>query len=513
MIINFLEFHEKSVSIFGLSIQYYALCILTGVIFATILGVKEAKRFGIAPNLILDGVLICVPLAILGARLYYVFTSWSDFVVNDSYGNFNLWETFLAIIGFRDGTFKLEGLAINGGIIVAMIFVPVYCKIRKINILHVFDLLAPGMLIGQICGRWGNFFNQEAHGPGIADKPSWLLNLVPDFIMNNMTFESKVYNSVTESYEWITKTWHPTFFYEAMWNLIAFVVILVSRRINKKQRVGDSVAFYLLWYGLGRSLIIEPLRMDPLLFSESLGPDFWYNRVNIVINLLLALGGLVWLILKHTVFKEPYYLDVQKEVKENKIDGVICRLDETIVSMKRLISNAYYYAAKEKLGIELSDEETLELVKKDPKEYFQSPEVYEYYLEYFNSHLNQMDIVLDVKSFFKTLYKHDYKIAVMSSYSKEVVETMLEVLKITTYVSVIVDKDLTQNQIEYAFNACKDAKHILVISSKADDILAAQQKEALSCLVYFGEEIDASMEYGPNHVINKVEDLNYIIIE
>ena len=507
MIINsILEFHEESLSIFGLSIQYYALCILTGVILASILGVREAKKFGIAPSLILDGVLICVPLAIIGARLYYVFTSWEDFVEPD------LWSTFLAIIGFRNGTFELRGLAINGGILVAMIFVPVYCKIRKINVFHVFDLLAPGLLIGQICGRWGNFFNHEAHGPSIADKPSWLLNLVPDFIMNNMTFKSEVYDSVTQTEVWITRTWHPTFFYEAMWNLIAFIIILVSRRINKKQRVGDSVAFYLLWYGLGRSLIIEPLRMDPLLFVPSLGPDFWYNRVNIVINLVLALVGLVWLILKHTVFKEPYYIEVQKEIKENKIDGVICRLDETIVTMKRLISNAYYYTAKEKLGIELSDEESMNLVGTDPKEYFKDEEAYQYYLEYFNSHLNQMEIVLDVKDFFKTLFKHDYKVAVISNYSKEVMEYMLEILKITSYVSVLIDKDLASNQIEYAFNIINDAKHILVISSLVNDIEYALKQNADTCLVYYGF-VDESMELGPKHVINKPDELNYIIIE
>ena len=140
MIFNaILEFHEKSISIFGLSIQYYALCILLGIIFACILGVREAKKFGIAPSLILDGVLICVPLAILGARLYYVVTSWSNFDKG------NIWDTLLAIIGFSNGTFRLEGLAINGGILVALIFVPVYCKIRKINVFHVFDLLAPGL--------------------------------------------------------------------------------------------------------------------------------------------------------------------------------------------------------------------------------------------------------------------------------------------------------------------------------------------------------------------------------
>ena len=502
---SFIEVTKDSIIILGTPIAFYALCILTGIILATILGVREAKKFGIAPGLILDGVLICVPLAIIGARLYYVFTSFYKFIRPD------IWQTFLAIIGFDGGTFKLEGLAINGGIIVALIFVPLYCKARKINVFQVFDLLAPGLLIGQICGRWGNFFNQEAHGPSIADKPSWLLNLVPDFIMNNMTFQSKVFDSSIQDYVYQTATWHPTFFYEAMWNLIAFITILVSRRINKKQRIGDSVAFYLLWYGLGRSLIIEPLRMDPLLFIKEIGPDVLFNRVNVVINLVLALGGLVWLILKHVKFKEPYYIEVQKEIKEKKIDGVIFRLDETLVSFNRLISNAYYYTVKEKRNIELSDEETDELLLKNPIEYFNDEE-YAYYLEYFNSHLYQTQIIIDLKDLFKTLFKFDYKVAMLSKYSKEIVEDLLETLKITTYVSIIIDKDLAANQIECAFEAIKDAKNILVISSVANDIKVGKEKGAETCLIYYGD-IDEAMEENPTHIINKPDQLDYIIIE
>ena len=498
---SFLDFNsENFLEIGTFQIKWYAVCILTGIILAAILGVREAKKFGISPNLILDGVLICVPLAIIGARLYYVFTSWGDF----DKGNFV--DTFLAIIGFTDnGTFELAGLAINGGILVALIFVPLYCKIRKINVFHVFDLLAPGLLIGQICGRWGNFFNQEAHGPAITEATSWITNIIPDFIMNRMHFYD---NSLGE-----TALWHPTFLYESLWNLIALVLILVSRRKNKHQRVGDSVAFYLLWYGLGRSLIIEPLRMDPLLFIESVGPDVMFNRVNIVINLVLAAIGLTWLILKHIKFKEPFYLEVQKEVAENKIDGVIVRIDETLVSVNRLVSNAYYYTAKEKFGIDLTDEEIEELKLKSPKEYFQDEDSYNYYLDYFNSHLNQLQVVIDLRDFFKTLFKHDYKVAVVTSYNKEFAEYVLDLLKITSYVSIIVDKDLNENQMEYAFETIKEAKNILVISALAKDINLANSNNATSCLVYYGSEIDSAMEENPTHIINKPEQLSYIIIE
>ena len=502
MILNsFLDFESRNfLEIGNFQIKWYAICILVGIIIAAILGVKEAKRFGISKNIIIDGVLICVPLSIIGARLYYVFTSWDNF-----YDPSSGWNTFLSVLGFENGVFKLEGLAINGAIFVAVAFVIVYCKVRKINVFHVFDLLAPGLLIGQICGRWGNFFNQEAHGPAVTAENGWITNLVPDFIMNRMEFYdySLGYSAV----------WHPTFFYEAMWNLVAFITILVSRRFNKKQRVGDTVAFYLAWYGIGRALIIEPLRMDPLLFVPAIGPDLWYNRVNIIVNLCLALIGIVWLILKHTVFKEPYYIETQKQIKENKIDGVIFRLDETMISSTRLLENTYYYTAKEKLGIELSDDELEKLISVDPKEYFKDEEALKYFYKYFEEHYSQTQEVLDVKELLKTLIKHDYHVAVVTKYSREYAFNVLEMLKISTYISVVIDKEYEANDMEMAFKAVSKAKNILVVSALAKDIEYANSKNAESCFIYFGKEIDEAMEQNPKYVITKEDQFSQIIIE
>ena len=310
-----------------------------------------------------------------------------------------------------------------------------------------------------------------------------------------------------------TALWHPTFLYESLWNLIALVLILVSRRKNKHQRIGDTIAFYLIWYGLGRAIIIEPLRMDPLLFVESVGMDVLFNRVNVVINLALAVAGIVWIVLKHTVFKEPYYIEVQKEIKEKKIDGVICRLDETLVTVNKLLENCYYYTAKEMMNIDLSDEEIYQLVDKEPVEYFQTEEAIKYFYDYFDSHLNQMQIVLECKDFFKTLFKHDYKVAVVTKYSKEMAEYVLEVLRITPYVSIIIDKDLSNDSMNKALESINGAKNILVISALAADIEFANNNNAASCLVYYGKEIDLAVEKGPTHIINKISQLDNIIIE
>lgn len=492
---SFLDFDSKYfIQIGNFGIAWYAVCILTGIILAYIMGTREAKRFGISKNIILDGVLICVPLAIIGARLYYVFSSWDRFDT----GNFV--DTFLKVLGFENGELKLEGLAINGGILVAIIFVIIYCKVRKVNVFQVFDLLAPGLLIGQICGRWGNFFNQEAHGPAISPETlEWMQYIIPSFIMDKMHFNGS--------------TWHPTFLYESLWNIVGLTIILLSRRKNNHQRVGDSVCFYLIWYGLGRAFIIEPLRMDPLLFDKTLGLDGpLFNRVNVTINLGLAVIGVIWLILKHVKFKEPYYIQTQEEIKSKRIDGVIFRIDETLVSVNRLIENAYYYAAKDTMDIDLTDEQTNQLVNVKPEDYFQTQESLDYFKKYFDEHVNQLQVVLDCKETFKQLFKYDYKVAVVTKYDKKFAEAVLELLKITTYVSIIIDNELTTNLMDKAFEALHDARNIIVVSSLSSDIEEAHNHNARSCLVYYGKELELAVEKEPDYIINNITQLDDIIV-
>lgn len=515
MILNsFLDFSGKFFLELGsLKVTWYAFCILIGIILACVLGIREAKKFGIAPALILDGVLICVPLAIIGARLYYVFTSWSDFSTNQLGEKLAFGDILLKILGFTGSGFELAGLAINGGIIVALVFVIIYCTKRKMNTLAVFDLLAPGLLIGQICGRWGNFFNQEAHGPAITQKTEWITKFIPDFIMNKMDFYDKDVINPETGKKGYHAVWHPTFLYESLWNLIGLTIILISRRKNKLQRIGDSICFYLIWYGLGRAIIIEPLRMDPLLFSQAVGPDVLFNRVNVVINLLLAVGGIVWLLLKHLKFKDPLYIATQEKVKEEKIDGVICRIDETLVSVSKLLENAYYYTAKEKLDIDLDDKTLANLVNVKPEDYFKDEDAVSYFYDYFNNNLEQIQVIVDFKELFKTLFKHYYHVAVVTKYDKEFALYVLDALKIQTYISIIVDKDVSENQMEKAFESIYEAKHILVISALANDIKIANEKNAQSCFIYFGNEIDEAMDNNPTHIINKAKQINNIIIE
>lgn len=272
----------------SLEIAWYAVFILTGAVFAIILAYREAFFLNMNREHLVDGGLIGILVGIIGARLYYV--------IFHSVGGFK------EIFNLRGG-----GLAIHGAVIVGIIYVIIYTKIRKMDLFQLLDLLAVGFLVGQIVGRWGNFMNQEAHGgPMSANAQQVLSVILPNFIYNNMIIDGVVY--------------HPTFLYESLWNFVGLILLLIIRR-KRIFKVGDMMGLYLMWYGLGRGLLIEPFRTDPLLFVESAGMGNIFNRVNVVFSLTLFLiGGLLYIIVKNKIKPDiPYYYDVVLENKEEAL--------------------------------------------------------------------------------------------------------------------------------------------------------------------------------------------------
>ncbi len=280
-------------------ITMYALCIVTGMIVGTIVSIKEGKKLGIDKNTILDGLLYAIPLGILGARIYYVIFEWERYYVEGEF-----METVFNIFRLSEG-----GLAITGGIIVAVIFVIIYCPLKKVNYFKVFDLLAPGLLIGQIFGRWGNFFNQEAFG-GVVKNVDILYTIFPDWIIDHMY--------ISGQYR------HPTFLYESLWNLFGLILIFVLRRKFKKIQLGDFLGFYMIWYGFGRAVLIEPYRTDALMMGDI--------RINILIPALMVVGGVIYLIVKHIKFPQALYVD---EVNKN-LALEIENIDETSELLEEL---------------------------------------------------------------------------------------------------------------------------------------------------------------------------------
>jgi phosphatidylglycerol:prolipoprotein diacylglycerol transferase len=279
---------------FGFFVWYkYSLMILLGIITATILGLREGKKLGISQNDILDGLIIIVPLSIIGTRLWYVAFEWDRYA----------WD-IMKIISITDG-----GLAIHGGFITAIISVYFYTKAKKIDILRVFDIVTPGFLIAQAFGRWGNFFNQEAHGGVIGGITNGVENYsldqqraflsetlhLPDFITNNMY----LYGPDGLNY------YHPTFLYESIWNLTGFLIMMILRR-TKFLRSGDFLAFYLIWYSVGR-FFIEGMRTDSLYIGDT------NLRTAQIISLLMIAGGIGFLVFSRLVLKPKRYAEILEE--------------------------------------------------------------------------------------------------------------------------------------------------------------------------------------------------------
>ena len=230
------------------SVQFYAFFIISGILVALFLGLRECRRIGFDENVLIDGFLWIVPVSIIGARLWYVIAESSRFW----HGGFLL--SFLRTIGFMGahyavdgslvfGEFGLAGLAIHGGFVTALICAFFYTRKRKVNFLKLIDIVAIGFIIAQAFGRWGNFFNQEAHGGivgGMTDGvANWSLEQqydflryqvhLPEFIVNNMYILRGLHSTAVEP---LTGFYHPTFFYESFFNVIGFGIMLVLRRVK-----------------------------------------------------------------------------------------------------------------------------------------------------------------------------------------------------------------------------------------------------------------------------------------
>ena len=258
----------RTFSLGPLTIHLYGLVIGIGLILAVLYACRRSKQFGLKEDDILDGVLWVTPFAIICARIYYVAFSWEDYADN-------LWSVFAIWEG---------GIAIYGAVIGAVIGVIVLCKVKKLKIATVLDITLLGFLIGQILGRWGNFFNREAFGAA-----------------TDSFFRMGLYNTVTGAWEY----YHPTFLYESVWNLIGFTLL---HFLSKRRKYDGQIALgYAAWYGLGRCFI-EGLRVDSLYW----GP-FRVSQVQAALTCVTASAILLW---QHFKPHDPANLFVNQVVPE-----------------------------------------------------------------------------------------------------------------------------------------------------------------------------------------------------
>lgn len=234
-------------NILGKDIAWYGIIITTGIILAYFYVQLRAKFEEIKSDDIMDLGMWVVVCGVIGARAYYVIMKHENY------------HTFWEVIATWNG-----GLAIYGGVIGGALAGFIVAKVKKINPYKILDLLSPAVLIGQILGRWGNFFNAEAFGD-FTDLP-WRMGIT------NVYYPETIYV-------------HPTFLYESLWNLVGFLIIHAFYK--KKKYNGQMFLIYVTWYGFGR-MFIEGLRTDSLYIGSF--------RVSQLVGLMSFLIGLILLI-------------------------------------------------------------------------------------------------------------------------------------------------------------------------------------------------------------------------
>lgn len=231
--------NKVAFTVFGVEVRWYGILITMGMILAFLYAAYRCRKEGFVLDHVLDLGLYAIIFGVIGARLYYVVMRWNTFVLPGS----GFWENLRRILDIRSG-----GLAIYGGIIGGVLTILIYCRVKKKNFLRACDMVAPGVMVAQALGRWGNFFNGEAHG-GIVSEGHPLYFLRMGLFPNDLNTAEMAFV-------------HPTFLYESVWNLLGFALIGFLLYPRKKFN-GQIVSAYLAWYGFGR-MFIEGLRTDSL---------------------------------------------------------------------------------------------------------------------------------------------------------------------------------------------------------------------------------------------------------
>lgn len=253
----------KSFTVFGIQIAYYGVIIALAMLSGALVAYREAKKTGQKVDDYIDFTLYTLIAAIIGARIYYVIFEWDYYSAHP-----------LEIFNLRAG-----GLAIYGGVLASVLTLFIFTKVKKLKFWLMADTAVQGLIIGQIIGRWGNFFNREAFG-GYTDSlfamqlpVSEAKGITQELIEHLVTIDGVSYVQV-----------HPTFLYEGVWNLLLFIGICIYKRHKKFD--GEIFAIYLIGYGVGR-FIIEELRTDQLVI-KALGGIAASQVLSIILILLAA---------------------------------------------------------------------------------------------------------------------------------------------------------------------------------------------------------------------------------
>lgn len=269
--------NRAAFEVFGIAIYWYAIIIISGVVLAMYLSSREAVRVGLKADDVTDFMLGGLPIAFIGARLYYVIFNIQPYLADP-----------IQVFNIRSG-----GLAIYGGLIAGLLWLLFFCERNFIPSWLFLDIAAPSVLIAQSIGRWGNFVNQEAFGPITTE--NFLVNLhIPQFIIDNMFIEGAFRQ--------------PTFLYESLWSLLGFIIIVLLRNKKGFFRQGEVFLSYVIWYSLGR-MFIEGLRTDSLYLFANI-------RVSQLLSFLLFVGS--WILLIWRRKKQGNLKDYNRTLGKNQ---------------------------------------------------------------------------------------------------------------------------------------------------------------------------------------------------
>jgi phosphatidylglycerol:prolipoprotein diacylglycerol transferase len=256
-------------TIFGFEIRWYSFFLLIAVVIGIKLLLNEGDKYNYPKDFLFNLAFWVVIFGFIGARVYYVLFNYKMYI-NDPLSILKIWE---------------GGLAIHGGIIAGFITLVLYCHKYNARILKITDMTTISLLLGQAIGRWGNFFNSEAHG-GATTLYVLQNRHIPEFIINGMYINGVYYE--------------PTFFYESLWCLLGVLILLIIRHY-KYLKVGQLTGFYFMWYSFGR-FFIESMRTDSLMFAG-------FKAAQLVSITLFIIG----LIMVMTIGRKSHFEDLYSE--------------------------------------------------------------------------------------------------------------------------------------------------------------------------------------------------------
>ena len=267
----------KGITIGGFTIAFYGMIIAAGMLSGLWLACHQAQRTGQKKEVYTDFAIYAIIFSLIGARLYYVAFSWENYK-----------DDLLQIFNTRGG-----GMAIYGAVIAAVLTAIIYCKVKKYNFFLLADTAVGGLVLGQIIGRYGNFFNREAFGEYTNSLFAMRLR-VDQVNPANITELMKSHMTTVDGVQYIQV--HPTFLYESLWNILVLVLILVFT--TKKKFNGEIFLLYLVGYALGR-VWIEGLRTDQLQIGST-----GIAVSQVLSGAIVIVGVVVWICVRRKLGKK-----------------------------------------------------------------------------------------------------------------------------------------------------------------------------------------------------------------